>query len=184
MSQKKSSLPKSDTKKTTKDSKSENHQDSSQEDTKQDDSALIDISQHHSLKKLFSLSKKRGYVKIDDINKNLPSTKFGTEQIEDFMAQLSEAGINIVDEQQESPEEENQTVDVEITESSFNNVSAVEGSKTDDPVRMYLREMGVVELLTREGEIAIAKRIEAGHYKMIGALCESPITMNAIIKWA
>jgi len=153
------------------------------------DSPLLDLSDA-AVKKLIKTAKKRGYVTYEEVNAVLPSDQVSPDQIEDIMSMFSEMGINVVDEDEvEEPEPE--TADEESSEIAERTGTAVvsksntrEGSdRTDDPVRMYLREMGSVELLSREGEIAIAKRIEAGRETMIEGLCESPLTFQAIIIW-
>ena len=153
------------------------------------DAPLIDLNEA-SLKKLISRAKKRGYITYDELNDALPQDQMSSEQIEDVMSALSEMGVNIV-ENEEADEDEQPEADTGgldepdgagetyILEKKKETVD-----RTDDPVRMYLREMGAVELLSREGEIAIAKRIEAGRDTMIWGLCESPITFNAIIEWS
>jgi len=156
------------------------------------DAPLIDLNDA-SIRKVITRAKKRGYITYDQLNEALPQGEMSSDQIEDITSALSEMGINIVenDEQGEDGEEaEAQEDDVEAVDSADDNAPALETKKkevidrTDDPVRMYLREMGAVELLSREGEIAIAKRIEAGRDTMILGLCESPITFNAIIDWS
>ncbi|MGC6452732.1 MAG: RNA polymerase sigma factor RpoD [Candidatus Puniceispirillaceae bacterium] len=132
-----------------------------------------------TLKTLMRLGKERGYVTHDELNAALPAEDFTSEQIDDFMSTLSEMGVSVVeaadsDEGSDSEEEEARPA---------GNVSDSDVSGTDDPVRMYLREMGSVELLSREGEIAIAKRIEAGRELMIGGICESPLTIRALLHW-
>jgi len=132
-----------------------------------------------TLKTLMRLGKERGYVTHDELNAALPAEDFTSEQIDDFMSTLSEMGVSVVeaadsDEGSDSDEEEARPA---------GNVSDSDVSGTDDPVRMYLREMGSVELLSREGEIAIAKRIEAGRELMIGGICESPLTIRALLHW-
>ena len=158
--------------------------------TESGDAPLIDLNDA-SIKRLIARAKKRGYITYDQLNEGLPQD-MTSDQIEDITSALSEMGINIVENDEagedadgeDSPEEEVESVDA--TEEA---APALEKKKetidrTDDPVRMYLREMGAVELLSREGEIAIAKRIEAGRDTMILGLCESPITFNAIIDWS
>ncbi|MDP3315021.1 MAG: RNA polymerase sigma factor RpoD, partial [Devosia sp.] len=153
------------------------------------DSPLLDLSDA-AVKKLIKTAKKRGYVTYEELNAVLPSEEVTSEQIEDLLAMFSDMGINVVDEA-EVEEAEPDTPEEESTELAERTGTAVasksntrEGSdRTDDPVRMYLREMGSVELLSREGEIAIAKRIEAGRETMIEGLCESPLTFQAIIIW-
>lgn len=135
-----------------------------------------------TVKKLIAKAKERGFVTIDEINNVLPSTAVSSEQIEDIMTLFSSMGINVVEE--EEPEEEDQEIDGSgEEEESTQSKKSESHDRTDDPVRMYLREMGAVELLSREGEIAIAKRIEAGLDAMMNALCESPLTFNAILVW-
>jgi len=156
------------------------------------DSPLLDLSDA-AVKKLIKTAKKRGYVTYEELNAVMPSEEVSSEQIEDIMSMFSDMGINVVDEDEvEEAEAETNTPDEEeggeLAPSSGTAVAsksnAREGSdRTDDPVRMYLREMGSVELLSREGEIAIAKRIEAGRETMIEGLCESPLTFQAIIIW-
>ena len=136
-----------------------------------------------SIKKLLARGKERGYVTYDEINAALPSEQVSSEQIEDTMAQLSEMGINVID--GEESEDAQGAAEKPATASTTTTAPASdeEAGTTDDPVRMYLREMGSVELLSREGEIAIAKRIEAGREAMIEGICESPLTLNALAEW-
>jgi len=133
------------------------------------------------VKKLLAKGKERGYITIDELNAILPQDRVSSEQIEDTMTTLSEMGINVID--GEESDETTEKVDKPVVVAQAGNLADDDIGRTDDPVRMYLREMGSVELLSREGEIAIAKRIEAGRDKMIGALCESPLTMQAITHW-
>jgi RNA polymerase primary sigma factor len=157
------------------------------------DAPLIDLNEG-SLKKLVARAKKRGYITYDQLNEMLPQDQMSSEQIEDVMSALSDMGVNVVENEEggEDQEAEEDTPDEpEVAEGdgeaqpNFEIVKKKETvDRTDDPVRMYLREMGAVELLSREGEIAIAKRIEAGRDTMILGLCESPITFNAIIGWS
>jgi RNA polymerase primary sigma factor len=135
------------------------------------------------IKKLLAKGKERGYLTIDELNGILPQDQVSSEQIEDTMTMLSEMGINVIDgeEADEAPSKATETAEEDAKPAG--NLNDDEIGRTDDPVRMYLREMGSVELLSREGEIAIAKRIEAGREKMIGSLCESPLTMQAITMW-
>jgi RNA polymerase primary sigma factor len=147
---------------------------------------LLDT-QSAAVKKLIARGKERGYVTYDEINAVLPSEQVSSEMIEDTMAMLNEMGINVV-EAEETEEGEGivrpaARAEEEEDEEAGGNVDEESLGRTDDPVRMYLREMGSVELLSREGEIAIAKRIEAGRDMMIGGLCESPLTFRAIIAW-
>jgi RNA polymerase primary sigma factor len=158
------------------------------------DGPLLDLSDD-AVKKMIKAAKKRGYVTMDELNSVLPSEEVTSEQIEDTMSMLSDMGINVVedDEAGEESEAEPAAADAEedaneLAEQTGTAVAATTTKKeptdrTDDPVRMYLREMGSVELLSREGEIAIAKRIEAGRETMIAGLCESPLTFQAIIIW-
>jgi RNA polymerase primary sigma factor len=133
------------------------------------------------VKKLISKSKERGYVTYDELNKALPAEEFSSEQIEDAMSTLSDVGIQMVesDESEDEKEEKEEKAEYE----SGGNVSSDDTGRTDDPVRMYLREMGSVELLSREGEISIAKRIEAGKELMISGICESPLAIESMIAW-
>ena len=155
------------------------------------DAPLIDLNDA-DVKKMIARAKKRGYITYDQLNAALPQDQMSSDQLEDIMSALNEMGVNIVEneEQGEDGEGEEQAEDeVETVDADQDNAPVVEKKKetvdrTDDPVRMYLREMGAVELLSREGEIAIAKRIEAGRDTMIMGLCESPITFNAIIDWS
>ncbi|MFT0859777.1 RNA polymerase sigma factor RpoD [Ancylobacter sp. G4_0304] len=161
------------------------------------DSPLLDLSDA-AVRKMIKLAKKRGYVTYDELNEVLPSDQNTSDQIEDIYAMLNEMGINVVEaEEAEGEQEESAAGEAgddeeesggELAESAPRAVIRSEtksepGERTDDPVRMYLREMGSVELLSREGEIAIAKRIEAGREAMIAGLCESPLTFQAIIIW-
>jgi len=135
-----------------------------------------------AIRKMMARGKERGYVTYDDLNAALPADQVSSEQIEDTMTQLSEAGINVV-ESEEGEDAVAAEANAEEEAEARGNVDDDDIGRTDDPVRMYLREMGSVELLSREGEIAIAKRIEAGREMMIGGICESPLTMRAIIAW-
>ncbi len=134
------------------------------------------------IKKLIGKVKERGYITIDQLNAVLPPDKTDSEKIEDVMSQLSAMGINVV-ENEESDDVASAESGSEGEVRASGNLDDDEIGRTDDPVRMYLREMGSVELLSREGEIAIAKRIEAGREMMIGGICESPLTIRAIIEW-
>src|SRR6202012_4812528 len=148
------------------------------------DSPLLDMSDV-GVRKMIARAKQRGYVTYDELNKVLPSDKTSSEQIEDTMAMLNEMGINVI-ESEEAEEAEGESLPALAEGSKAVATTAKSGEqydRTDDPVRMYLREMGSVELLSREGENAIAKRIEAGRELMIGALCESPLTFEAITIW-
>src|SRR3954471_15540788 len=137
-----------------------------------------------ALKKMLAKGKERGYVTIDELNASLPPGQTN-DQLEDIHAQLSDMGINVVEnDEQEEAEETPPAADSEQEESrAVGNLDDADVGRTDDPVRMYLREMGSVELLSREGEIAIAKRIEAGRDMMIGGIGESPLTHKSIVEW-
>ena len=145
------------------------------EDTPQENS-LLDMS-NRAVKKMIKAAKAEGFVNYKDLNKVIKSEKYTSEQIEDVMSLLSEMGISVVEneDQEDNPSDEKAEVEKPAKTTSTD--------RTDDPVRMYLREMGSVDLLSREGEIAIAKRIEAGKEAMIEGLCESPLTFQAIIIW-
>src|ERR1700742_4740896 len=154
-------------------------------------SPLLDLSDA-AVKKMIKQAKKRGFVPFDWLNAVLPSDQTSPEQIEDIMSMLSDMGINVTEADEADGEEDKDEAGdddtdnelVEVTQKAVTEVKKSEpGERTDDPVRMYLREMGTVELLSREGEIAIAKRIEAGREAMIAGLCESPLTFQAIIIW-
>ena len=137
-----------------------------------------------AVRKLISRGKERGYVTYDQLNEALPPEEVGSEQIEDTMTQLSEMGINIIEnEESEETSSDDKPAAAATGTTAPAKVEDEDLGRTDDPVRMYLREMGSVELLSREGEIAIAKRIEAGRERMIAGICESPLTMRAIIEW-
>ncbi|WP_207481338.1 RNA polymerase sigma factor RpoD [Arenibaculum pallidiluteum] len=135
-----------------------------------------------SIKKMIARGKERGYVTYDELNAALPPDQSSSEQIEDTMAMLSELGINIVEAEEAEDAQAAAEADGEGGR-AVGNLDDDDIGRTDDPVRMYLREMGSVELLSREGEIAIAKRIEAGREMMIGGICESPLTVRAIMEW-
>src|SRR5277367_1730176 len=155
--------------------------------TEQDsDTTLLDV-QSAAVKRLIAKGKERGYITFDELNVVLSPEQTSSEQIEDVMANLSEMGIQVVEgeetEDGEVPVAKVEKAEEGETEEAGGNVDEESLGRTDDPVRMYLREMGSVELLSREGEIAIAKRIEAGRDMMIGGLCESPLTFKAIISW-
>jgi RNA polymerase primary sigma factor len=132
------------------------------------------------VKKLITKGKERGYITYDELNAALPAEDFTSEQIEDAMSTLSDVGIQMSDGGEDEAEEEKEVKD---DYESGGNISADDTGRTDDPVRMYLREMGSVELLSREGEIAIAKRIEAGRELMIGGICESPLAIESLLAW-
>ncbi|MBO0765371.1 MAG: RNA polymerase sigma factor RpoD, partial [Hyphomicrobiaceae bacterium] len=157
------------------------------------DAPLLDMSDA-AVKRLMKTAKARGFVTLDQLNAVLPSQEFSPDQIEDTLSMLSDMGITVV----ESEEAEDSSVDKDTAEDDDDDgarslvapslpatlsARSEPADRTDDPVRMYLRDMGSVELLSREGEIAIAKRIEAGREAMIAGLCESPLTFQAIIIW-
>src|SRR5271156_5885509 len=164
--------------------------DAPEKDSPDAPSPLLDLSDA-AVKKMIKQAKKRGFVTFDQLNEVLPSDTTSPEQIEDIMSMLSDMGINVTEaeddaeeDKQEEAEDDTDNELVEVTQKAVTEVKKSEpGERTDDPVRMYLREMGTVELLSREGEIAIAKRIEAGREAMIAGLCESPLTFQAIIIW-
>ena len=158
------------------------------------DSPLLDLSDA-AVKTLIRSAKKRAYVTHDQINSVLRSGEVNSEQIEDILSMFSEMGVNVVETEEAEPEEEGTREEPEEEPQTENERVEVRQKvpakaetkelieRTDDPVRMYLREMGTMELLSREGEIAIAKRIEAGREAMIAGLCESPLTFQAVIIW-
>jgi RNA polymerase primary sigma factor len=152
------------------------------------ESSLLDV-QSAAVKRLMAKGKERGYITLDEMNAILPPDQMSADQIEDVMSAFSEMGIQVVeneDNEDGDPAAKPERAEAEATEegeAQAGNVDEESLGRTDDPVRMYLREMGSVELLSREGEIAIAKRIEAGRDMMIGGLCESPLTFRAIIAW-
>jgi RNA polymerase primary sigma factor len=134
-----------------------------------------------AIKKMVARGKERGYLTYDELNAALPQDQVSSEQIEDTMTMLSELGINVIESEESEEPAEAEAEDGETE--TRGNVDGDDIGRTDDPVRMYLREMGSVELLSREGEIAIAKRIEAGREMMIGGICESPLTVRALVGW-
>ncbi|OWU84427.1 RNA polymerase sigma factor rpoD [Oceanicola sp. 22II-s10i] len=151
----------------------------------QDNEVSLDMSQAR-VKKMIAEARERGFITYDQLNQVLPPDQVSSEQIEDVMSMLSEMGINIIEDEEAEEEEGKSTAVVETTsnrEVALGSAGNEKLDRTDDPVRMYLREMGSVELLSREGEIAIAKRIEAGRNTMIAGLCESPLTFQAITIW-
>ena len=155
-------------------------------DDDQDQDVSLDMSQAQ-VKKMIAEARERGYITYDQLNQVLPPDQVSSEQIEDVMSMLSEMGINVIEDDEEAEEEDKGGTELVTTDRG--GAVALAGAekekldRTDDPVRMYLREMGSVELLSREGEIAIAKRIEAGRNTMIAGLCESPLTFQAITIW-
>ncbi|MDD9726417.1 RNA polymerase sigma factor RpoD [Roseovarius sp. SK2] len=159
--------------------------DDDQKTEEQDAEISLDMSQA-AVKKMIGEARERGFITYDQLNKVLPPEQVSSEQIEDVMSMLSEMGINIIEEEEAEEEEQKTTAVAEIGKKGEVALGSGKDEKldrTDDPVRMYLREMGSVELLSREGEIAIAKRIEAGRNTMILGLCESPLTFQAITIW-
>jgi RNA polymerase primary sigma factor len=159
--------------------------DERKQDDQDSDGAMLDMSQA-AVKRMIGDAKERGYITYDQLNAVLPPEQVSSEQIEDVMSMLSEMGINIIenDEADEGEDKGGEVVEVSTSREIAVATSTSETlDRTDDPVRMYLREMGSVELLSREGEIAIAKRIEAGRNTMIAGLCESPLTFQAITIW-
>ena len=158
------------------------------DDRKQDNAdaePMLDMSQA-AVKKMISEARERGFITYDQLNQVLPPDQVSSEQIEDVMSMLSEMGINIIEE--EEGDDGDKSTELVTTGGGSRDVTLAHSEtekldRTDDPVRMYLREMGSVELLSREGEIAIAKRIEAGRNTMIAGLCESPLTFQAITIW-
>ena len=152
----------------------------------QEQEISLDMSQAQ-VKKMIAEAREKGYITYDQLNQVLPPDQVSSEQIEDVMSMLSEMGINIIEDEEAEEEENKGSTELVTTESNrevaLAGAAAEKLDRTDDPVRMYLREMGSVELLSREGEIAIAKRIEAGRNTMIAGLCESPRTFQAITIW-
>src|SRR5262249_46603002 len=165
-------------------------EDQEQPQTEAPDGPVLDMSDA-AVKKLIKTAKARGFVTYDELNEVLPSEEVSSEQIEDTMSMLSDMGINVIDtdEAEEAPEAgaEGEAAPARPVVTVVTAIAKAETKeptqRTGDPVRMYLREMGPVELRSREGEIAIAKRIEAGREAMIAGLCESPLTFQAIIIW-
>ncbi|TRW96248.1 RNA polymerase sigma factor RpoD [Paracoccus sp. M683] len=161
--------------------------DDDQKNDKDDNAHSLDMSQA-AVKKMIAEARERGFITYDQLNTVLPPEQVSSEQIEDVMSMLSEMGINVIEDEDEAEEADNQGGDLTTTSTTGREVAVATAQaekldRTDDPVRMYLREMGSVELLSREGEIAIAKRIEAGRNTMIAGLCESPLTFKAITMW-
>ena len=156
--------------------------DQTETETAEPQGPMLDMSQA-DVKKMITKAKAKGFITYDELNRVLPSDQFSSEQIEDVMSLLSEMGVNVVEEDEEGEGDGEAQKEATGKEVATKTTSGSEVDRTDDPVRMYLREMGTVELLSREGEIAIAKRIEAGRATMIGGLCESPLTFQAITIW-
>lgn len=157
------------------------------EDQQDNAGPMLDMSQT-AVKKMIATAKARGYITYDELNQFMPADQVSSDQIEDVMAMLSDMGINIIEGEETEDEGETEGEVEEIGATTSRELVAAAATtetldRTDDPVRMYLREMGTVELLSREGEIAIAKRIEAGRSTMIAGLCESPLTFHAITIW-
>jgi RNA polymerase primary sigma factor len=152
----------------------------------------LDKDKQKAIKELISLGKKRGHVTYEELDAALPQGEFNSEQIEDIMSSLSEMGISVIENeeaddpanQDEASNKKDKDSEAEETSTERGNVDSDESGRSDDPVRMYLREMGRVELLSREGEIEIAKRIEAGRNMMMKGVCESPLTASALAQWA
>ena len=139
------------------------------------DSPILDLN-NSAIKLLIKKGKSNGFVTLDELNSALPPGEYSSEQIEDIHSAINDMGLNIVEQHEETSPEE-------ADEKNSGNLSDEEGARSDDPVRMYLKEMGSVELLSREGEISIAKRIEAGRELMVGGIYESPLAMRAFLKW-
>ena len=139
------------------------------------DSPVIDLN-NSAIKSLIKKGRLNGFVTLDELNQALPPGEYSSEQIEDIHSAINDMGLNIIDQQEETSLEE-------TDEKNPGNLTDEEGSRSDDPVRMYLKEMGSVELLSREGEISIAKRIEAGKELMVGGIYESPLAMRAFLRW-
>ncbi len=152
------------------------------EDDKETEAGLVDFNAT-DVKKVLKRAQKRGFITHDEINQLLPDSDMSSDQIEDVMSQISEMGIAVVESEEEAEEQGKALTKLEDKKVLAKKGNARGSDRTDDPVRMYLREMGAVELLSREGEIAIAKRIEAGRDAMIRGLCESPLTFEAMMVW-
>ena len=152
------------------------------EDEKETEGGLVDFNAT-DVKKVLKRAQKRGFITHDEINQLLPDADMSSDQIEDVMSQISEMGIAVVESEEEAEEQGKALTKLEDKKVLAKKGNARGSDRTDDPVRMYLREMGAVELLSREGEIAIAKRIEAGRDAMIRGLCESPLTFEAMMVW-
>ncbi len=165
----------------------DNDDDETTKDDSQDDTPVSSDTSQARIKKMIAEAREKGYITYDQLNQVLPPDQASSEQIEDVMSMLSEMGINIIEDEEAEDDDQKGSTDVVTTSSARELTLAGSDNekldRTDDPVRMYLREMGSVELLSREGEIAIAKRIEAGRNTMIAGLCESPLTFQAITIW-
>ncbi|MEZ5999155.1 RNA polymerase sigma factor RpoD [Hyphomonas sp.] len=162
--------------------KQKNTQGDGDNDEKDNDSGIVDFNAT-DVKKVLKRAQKRGFITHDEINALLPNDEMTSDQIEDVMSQISEMGIAVVETEEEAEEQGKALTKIEDRKVVAKKGNARGSDRTDDPVRMYLREMGAVELLSREGEIAIAKRIEAGRDAMIRGLCESPLTFEAMMVW-
>jgi len=147
----------------------------------QENEETVVVDADAAIKKMLAGAKKKGYITYDTINKLLPPDDFSSEQIEDVLSTLSDMGVNVIEDEEDDDDAE----DVELDDKAKKggNISESDTGRSDDPVRMYLREMGSVELLSREGEIEIAKRIEAGKIAMMEGICESPLTFKALVRW-
>ncbi len=150
---------------------------------KEDKKDINQANMEEVLKRLSKKAKNKGFITIEEINQAIPQEKFSTEMIEEAMSSLNDAGVKVVDDAEVDAVVEEYEEEEESDYESSGNIESDDTGRTDDPVRMYLREMGSVELLSREGEIAIAKRIEAGRELMIGGICESPLAIESIIAW-
>lgn len=150
---------------------------------KEDKKDINQVNMEEVLKRLSKKAKNKGFITIEEINQAIPQEKFSTEMIEEAMSSLNDAGVKVVDDGEVDAVVEDYEEEEESDYESSGNIESDDTGRTDDPVRMYLREMGSVELLSREGEIAIAKRIEAGRELMIGGICESPLAIESIIAW-
>ncbi|MAN65503.1 MAG: RNA polymerase sigma factor RpoD, partial [Hyphomonadaceae bacterium] len=156
--------------------------DGDRDDDKDNENGLVDFNAT-DVKKVLKRAQKRGFITHEEINALLPNDEMTSDQIEDVMSQISEMGIAVVESEEEAEAEGKALTKIEDKKVVAKKGNARGSDRTDDPVRMYLREMGAVELLSREGEIAIAKRIEAGRDAMIRGLCESPLTFEAMMVW-
>ncbi len=167
--------------------KANEEQDNEMTTDESDDSPMQGGALAKVVKKIIAKGKERGYITYDELNKALPAGEYTSDQIDETMAMLSDIGITLVEDESDVDDETEGKAesddDSDEEEEKSGNLATADLGRTDDPVRMYLREMGTVELLSREGEIAIAKRIEAGREMMIGGICESPLTIQAIMQW-
>jgi len=167
--------------------KANEEQDTEMTTDESDDSPMQGGALAKVVKKIIAKSKERGYITYDELNKALPAGEYTSDQIDETMAMLSDIGITLVEDESDMDDETEGKAesddDSDEEDEKAGNLATADLGRTDDPVRMYLREMGTVELLSREGEIAIAKRIEAGREMMIGGICESPLTIQAIMQW-